>query len=199
MTLFPLPGFAPPTPLVKAKAAFSFGVHTAVQYSPPPVSGGASGAEKKGGVPVKTVSTSPTLSTSPTRTVVPPTSIVTTSSAGTTFNAVTTIPIPTVLTQLMVGCRRKVVIYTWKDGEAQEVKVRRLPFFLLLCKLNCQQLNPGSTSTTLPTCDIVHECRLCRICLRTRLCHIFDPEHEYCRSHNAVACCCCYGQKHGRV
>ncbi|KAK0495160.1 hypothetical protein EDD18DRAFT_1170925 [Armillaria luteobubalina] len=30
--------------------------------------------------------------------------------------------IPTLITYLVVGCRRKVVIYTWKDGEAQEVK-----------------------------------------------------------------------------
>ncbi|KAG7444850.1 uncharacterized protein BT62DRAFT_970791 [Guyanagaster necrorhizus] len=30
--------------------------------------------------------------------------------------------IPTLFTYLVVGCRRKVVIYTWKDGEAQEVK-----------------------------------------------------------------------------
>ena len=32
-------------------------------------------------------------------------------------------PIPTLITYLVVGCRRKVVIYTWKDGEAQEIKV----------------------------------------------------------------------------
>ena len=31
--------------------------------------------------------------------------------------------IPTLLTQLLVGCRRKVVLYSWKDGEYQEVKV----------------------------------------------------------------------------
>ena len=27
------------------------------------------------------------------------------------------------VTQLIIGCRRKVVIYSWKDGEAQEIKV----------------------------------------------------------------------------
>lgn len=32
--------------------------------------------------------------------------------------------IPTLVTYLLVGCRRKAVLYTWKDGEAQEVKVR---------------------------------------------------------------------------
>jgi hypothetical protein len=31
--------------------------------------------------------------------------------------------IPTLFTQLVVGCRRKVVIYSWRDGEAQDVKV----------------------------------------------------------------------------
>jgi hypothetical protein len=30
---------------------------------------------------------------------------------------------PTVVSQLVIGCRRKIVIYTWKDGEAQDVKV----------------------------------------------------------------------------
>jgi hypothetical protein len=43
---------------------------------------------------------------------------------NTTFDtAKAAVSIPTVITQLMVGCRRKVVIYTWKDGEAQEAKV----------------------------------------------------------------------------
>ncbi|KAG9314800.1 vacuolar sorting protein 39 domain 1-domain-containing protein [Chiua virens] len=37
------------------------------------------------------------------------------------------IPIPTMVTTLIVGCRRKVVLYTWKDGEAQEVKETPLP------------------------------------------------------------------------
>jgi hypothetical protein len=34
-----------------------------------------------------------------------------------------TIPIPTMVTMLVVGCRRRVVVYTWRDGEAQEIKV----------------------------------------------------------------------------
>ncbi|KAG5732929.1 hypothetical protein E4T56_gene15228 [Termitomyces sp. T112] len=33
-------------------------------------------------------------------------------------------PVPMLVTQLLVGCRRKVVIYTWRDGEAQETKAR---------------------------------------------------------------------------
>ncbi|KAG2140140.1 hypothetical protein DEU56DRAFT_798886 [Suillus clintonianus] len=35
--------------------------------------------------------------------------------------------IPTMVTQLIVGCRRKVVIYTWKDGEAQDIRETVLP------------------------------------------------------------------------
>ncbi|KAJ7086162.1 hypothetical protein B0H15DRAFT_987519 [Mycena belliarum] len=35
--------------------------------------------------------------------------------------------IPTLVTQLVVGCKRKVVIYCWKDGEAQESKEAALP------------------------------------------------------------------------
>ena len=31
--------------------------------------------------------------------------------------------IPTLLTQLAVGCRRKIVIYSWRDGEAQDMRV----------------------------------------------------------------------------
>ncbi|KAG8897844.1 Vacuolar morphogenesis protein 6 [Tulasnella sp. 403] len=34
---------------------------------------------------------------------------------------------PSVVTRLAVGCRRKIVVYTWKDGEAQEVKELNLP------------------------------------------------------------------------
>ena len=30
---------------------------------------------------------------------------------------------PTLFTQLVIGCRRKLVIYSWRDGEAQDVKV----------------------------------------------------------------------------
>lgn len=31
--------------------------------------------------------------------------------------------IPTIVTHLVVGCRKKVVIFTWRDGEAQDPKV----------------------------------------------------------------------------
>jgi hypothetical protein len=84
VTLYPLPTFAPSTPLIKAKGAFSFALNTSVQYLLPDgtvenLTGSDSGRNKS---------------------------------------------IPTVVTQLVVGCRRKVVIYSWKDGEAQEAKVR---------------------------------------------------------------------------
>ncbi|KAJ3775239.1 hypothetical protein FB446DRAFT_417887 [Lentinula raphanica] len=35
--------------------------------------------------------------------------------------------IPVLMTYLLVGCRRKVVIYSWKDGEAQELRELPLP------------------------------------------------------------------------
>ncbi|KIK62434.1 hypothetical protein GYMLUDRAFT_41874 [Collybiopsis luxurians FD-317 M1] len=35
--------------------------------------------------------------------------------------------IPVLMTYLLVGCRRKVVIYSWKDGDAQELKECSLP------------------------------------------------------------------------
>ena len=84
VTLFPLPGLAPPTPLAKAKAAFSFALHTHVSSSQPDVGSGETGR---------------------------------------------TTSIPTVETQLLVGCRRKAVIYSWKDGEAQDVKVSLIVLF----------------------------------------------------------------------
>lgn len=94
VTLFPLPGFAPSTPLVKAKAAFSFSVHTCVQH---PVH--SPDSEKDSASDPMPICTSD--------------------------NAKAMQQIPSIVTQLLIGCRRKVVIYSWKDGEAQEVKVRR--------------------------------------------------------------------------
>jgi len=32
--------------------------------------------------------------------------------------------IPALITRLVVGCRRKVVIYSWQDGEAKDTRVR---------------------------------------------------------------------------
>ena len=52
-----------------------------------------------------------------------------------------TIPVPTVVSYL-VACRRKLVIYSWKDGEPQEVQVRSSMFvFVLFSKLKfCRKL-----------------------------------------------------------
>ncbi|KAF8637825.1 hypothetical protein AX16_010742 [Volvariella volvacea WC 439] len=86
VTLFPLPTFAPPTPLVKAKAAFSFAIHSSVEHVYP--EGKPESLNDELSKPAA---------------------------------------IPTLLTQLMVGCRRKVVVYSWKDGEIQEVKEAPLP------------------------------------------------------------------------
>ncbi|KAJ7284535.1 hypothetical protein C8J57DRAFT_1669706 [Mycena rebaudengoi] len=81
VTLYPLPTFSPATPLLKAKAAFSFAIHSSIQH----------------------------IDREPTEGFVKAASI------------------PTIVTQLLVGCRRKVVIYCWKDGEAQETKEAPLP------------------------------------------------------------------------
>ncbi|KAG2348015.1 hypothetical protein BDR05DRAFT_980946 [Suillus weaverae] len=84
-TLYPLPSFAPPTPLTRAKGALTFAVHSSVHD--------LDASDAQGG-----------------------------------FNTVGRAGrIPTMVTQLVVGCRRKVVIYTWKDGEAQEIRETILP------------------------------------------------------------------------
>jgi len=86
VALYPIPELQPQSPLSKAKAAFSFTIHTSVQHISPP-------------------GKSPT------------------------------IPVPTVVSYLVVACRRKLVIYSWKDGEPQEVQVRSL-MSTLLSELN---------------------------------------------------------------
>ncbi|TFK62037.1 hypothetical protein BDN72DRAFT_933557 [Pluteus cervinus] len=83
VTLFPLSTFSPPTPLAKAKAAFTFGIHSTIQTT-------NTGGELDAGF---------------------------SGARG----------IPTHLTQLVVGCRRRVVIYSWKDAEAQEVREASSP------------------------------------------------------------------------
>ncbi|KAG6888993.1 hypothetical protein C0992_006814 [Termitomyces sp. T32_za158] len=87
VTLFPLSTSSPPTVLQRAKAAFSFAVHSSVQDIEP---------EAKPQ-----------------------------NAAGDDF--VKPKPLPMLVTQLLVGCRRRVVIYSWRDGEAQEVKEAPLP------------------------------------------------------------------------
>lgn len=74
VTLFPVPELQPSSPLSKAKAAFSFTIHTSVQHISP-------------------------------------------------LGKFPTIPVPTVVSYLVVACRRKLVIYSWRDGEPQEVQV----------------------------------------------------------------------------
>ena len=74
VTLYPLPGLTPPTPLPAARGAMAFAVNTAVQHI------GSDGQNDPRGI-------------------------------------------PTVITTLAVGCKRKVVLYSWKDGEPQGPKV----------------------------------------------------------------------------
>ncbi|KAH7884496.1 hypothetical protein F5I97DRAFT_2037539 [Phlebopus sp. FC_14] len=79
-TIYPLPAFAPPTQLVRAKGAYSFALHSSVQNAQLD-----SGGLDKTGV------------------------------------------IPMMVTQLIIGCRRKVVLYAWRDGEPEEPKETILP------------------------------------------------------------------------
>ena len=91
VTLYPIPDLQPSSQLSKAKAAFSFTIHTSVQHISSP------------GKP-------------------------------------TTRTVPTVVSYLVVACRRKLVIYSWKDGEPQEVQVR-FSILVFLSELNlCRKL-----------------------------------------------------------
>ncbi|GBE87785.1 Vacuolar morphogenesis protein [Sparassis crispa] len=87
VTLYPLPAFAPPTPLTKTKGALSFATYTGIVYGnldgkSQPSSDGDFGKAKE---------------------------------------------VPSVVTYLAVGCRRKIVLYSWKDGEPQDVQEATLP------------------------------------------------------------------------
>ncbi|RPD61108.1 hypothetical protein L226DRAFT_534756 [Lentinus tigrinus ALCF2SS1-7] len=86
LTLFPYPSFSPPTPLVKAKGALCFALHTVVEYldveASAPATPGTPGSKGKG------------------------------VGKG----------VPALVTRLAVGCRRKIVLYSWKDGEPQDVQ-----------------------------------------------------------------------------
>jgi hypothetical protein len=139
VTLFPVPGFTPSTVLVKAKAAFSFGLHTTIQHSPASVSGSG-----------KDVSN---IATPPSATIGLPGSFAENSFTHTSA-AATAMSIPSVVTQLVVGCRRKVVVYTWKDGEAQDIKVC---FHLLFCATHglCIVISVGSTYTPFTSRDSI--------------------------------------------
>ncbi|KAF7795997.1 hypothetical protein EIP86_007166 [Pleurotus ostreatoroseus] len=84
VTLYPIPGFSPPTPLTKAKGALSFALYTHVEHQALPQSPSLSDAVKPRTVPV-------------------------------------------VVTYLAIGCKRKMVIYSWRDGEPQEAEVHFIP------------------------------------------------------------------------
>ncbi|KAG8924938.1 Vacuolar morphogenesis protein 6 [Tulasnella sp. 418] len=91
VTLYPLPNYAPATPLTQAKGAMSFAIDTSVQY--------ATEVQESN----KSTTTDTTTATKP-----PPS-------------------VPTVVTRLAVGCRKRIVIYEWKDGELQGVRDLVLP------------------------------------------------------------------------
>ena len=107
VSLYPLPSLSPPTILPKAKAAFSFAIHSYVENTEP---------------------LTPSTSEIPTR---------------------QSQPIPTIITLLLIGCRRKAVVYSWKDGEPQDVRVCRLSFWNLFFFLT--PISLGSYSASLGT------------------------------------------------
>ena len=71
--------------------------------------------------------------------------------------------IPTSTTRLLVGCRRKVVLYSWKDGQRHEAKVR---IHSMLTLRDDVDLDQGSISPAFST-----------------RCHLSRPRHCVFRLH----------------
>ncbi|KAG8887443.1 Vacuolar morphogenesis protein 6 [Tulasnella sp. 332] len=102
VTLFPSPAFAPGTLLPQAKGAMSFAIDTSIQNVPDAAAVPAGNS---------TVTATPD----------------TNAAAADAGVSRTQGGVPSVITYLAVGCRKKIVIYTWKDGQSQDVKELALP------------------------------------------------------------------------
>lgn len=63
--------------------------------------------------------------------------------------------VPVIVTHLAVGCKRKIVLYSWRDGEPQEVKVSLTHLRSLACSM-CSQ---GNNVDPLSPCDILSGAR----------------------------------------
>ncbi|KAG8988483.1 Vacuolar morphogenesis protein 6 [Tulasnella sp. JGI-2019a] len=100
VTLFPSPAFVPGTLLPQAKGAMSFAIDTSIQNI-----SDAPAATAPGNPPDTTDGS------------------VAAAAAGSQSQA----SAASVITYLAVGCRKKIVIYTWKDGESQDVRELPLP------------------------------------------------------------------------
>jgi len=81
-----------------------------------------------------------------------------------------TIPVPAVVPYLVVACRRKLSLYSWKDREPQEVQVRPLMPMLLSLRL---------FSTTLTENDVLRERQqYCLFILAHGIRDILPQDHE---------------------
>ncbi len=135
VTLYPSPSFAPPEPLLKAKAAFSFAVSSTTRRPVPTGDGNDNKAESE-------------------------------TMAQTA---------PTVFTRLLVGCRRKVVLYSWKDGERQGAKVR----IRVMSLRNDVDVDQGSTPPPFTTRCHFSRPRHCMFrVLCHRACHFSAVYHD---------------------
>ncbi len=91
--------------------------------------------------------------------------------------------IPTLITYLVVGCRRKVVIYTWKDGEAQEVKVRNTRFW---SNYTLTVSTLGSSVSAFSQSHVIHDQRMHLLCIfPNRICRLQHVLYDSCRCHDA--------------
>lgn len=76
--------------------------------------------------------------------------------------------VPTVVTYLVVGCQRKIVVYSWRDGEAQEVKV------CFPCVIRYRSL----TLTRFQEATLPHSARVITFLKPTVLCLVYSAtEH----------------------
>jgi len=70
-----------------------------------------------------------------------------------TFSHPTVPSIPTLITTLIVGCRRKAVVYSWKDGEPQESRVRESAFLRISLS---DTILIGMCSSSFSSSDYLH-------------------------------------------
>ena len=84
--------------------------------------------------------------------------------------------VPVVVTRLVVGCRRKVAVYSWKDGEPQEARVSLSAH---ICHINTNAFYVGSCPPTFTTKSGLSEWPHRMLWIRARLRDILSEDSHF--------------------